>query len=245
MTDTVTVRDMTPADIQSLIEGNPLEAVQHDSFGRFIPVTLNPNRHTITDVHPPLRDENGEVKRTRPGGMVITDKEVVVGQFVRVGTVTAYGAESGACLFTTAEAEQAYADVNDGGRTRETTFAVPDPDGDDTVTMMPVYGSMVTLTVFVRDASPEHALAVAQDAVLAAYPTWDARVASARSRPVADRRVTVAVWPETGPLGVQPVVVARNVLHAEVGYVLNALGHSQHGCQTTAENPAVEVFVGS
>lgn len=149
-------------------------------------------------------------RRTEDGKEVTT--EPPLGMSLGVAVKTVFGSETSGRLQTTQDAENRIAgDSMTSMLALRRRLAVPDPDGAP-MRLVPVYGSMVNLTGFVKGIDDQEVLRVVQEALEAAFPA-EALLTLRRfqARPVADQRVNVLTAFD------EPIAV--DVLAAEASYV--------------------------
>jgi len=244
-TQTVRVRPLSYADVERLARGETIEAYQAMSDG-LMPTTL-----ATASKYPPTATRDTERPYGSPQYAAVIDERVnakpgtyiadkagePVGYKVSVRTRTLFGMESGTTLFTTPEAREAYSILNSSDRVRDDRelFAVEEPEGAEMQTV-PIYGSMVTTTVFVKGVDHEEADRIVAQAITSAFPDNYSKLRRHLSRPVHDRRVNVYEF--GGGEDGRGNAIALNVLAAETSYLDGFVS----GCLVeTIESSTVEI----
>jgi hypothetical protein len=231
-TQTVKVRPLSYADIERLAAGEPIEAyrVEHDGLQA---ATLTAKAHRVPNsryglaAQPKFVEAHSKpvyavTERKFPSGMTekVADKDNVVGQQVDVAVHIHPSTSTGSTFYTTLAAEEVVDSLghrSSPAASHREHYVVADEQGEERTTV-PLFGSQVSLTVFVKEVDDAEALEVVERAVREALADHKFRIRKAQSRPVLDRRVNVYSGSNDNE------VLAVGVLYAETSYVKGAGG---------------------
>lgn len=209
---TAVVRPMTFDDIIELAQrGGQIDVYRVETRGGTDQTALCP---AVLTVNEPVRpgnpvgrpvypvDARGRSDQTQPP----------LGLAVGVSIRSMFGTEQGGTLHTTQAAEhRASGEFLTDRASLRARLALPADDGV-TVPLVPVYGSTVNVTAFVKGIDPTDALRVVEEALAAAFPAQaHLTLRKSQSRAVEDYRVNV--------FSTSGEVIGIDVLDAEASYV--------------------------
>lgn len=196
---TRTARPLREADVLRLVEGKSLPLLKEHFDGLYMPLSArmqNGRSGRASETIYAVRFDGSEVVRGSYGKVEV-NRDEPLGTLVRCDTRLDSGAFSGATLATSEEAAFHYWLKANGGNAAEAIervqemarYLVEDPEGEP-VEVMPVFGSKVTLSLYVEDEEDHEGLRERVEALLRReFP--GVAIPKILSKQVVNERVTV------------------------------------------------------
>lgn len=198
---TATARRIESRDVEALIAGETLTMYSEEFPGlykaREVRATNGRRGIKVENVYRVKRDERGDFVHSRLGGLDV-DRDDLVGHVVSCDVMEESGAYTGQRLATSDEAMFEHAlkgSLGDASKAMEAvdrmgTYLVADEEGEE-ITLISLYGSKVTLTLYVEDDEHHETLAgQVEQAIHNAIPK--AVIPKIRSKVVLDERRNVS-----------------------------------------------------